>query len=375
MRRRGQRGTVVNRNGVWTGMWREYVALPDGSQRSTLKAKAFPGMSERAAWNAMQPILYAVNKSNASPKTVPIEEPTLLDAVAEWRRLAAVNLKPRGRRAAESHLHAHILPKLGTTKMSELDQRAIQSFVADITPGRNGKTVENIVSTLSSIVRHVRRWNWNVPAISIADLSMPECVKSSTPRMLTAAQIMTLIEKADEPLKTILFVLALTGLRINEALGLTLADLDFDEKTIHVRHSAYRGTLGTPKSEASKADVPMPDVLVEKLQAYISSPQYRKNPKELLFCNRRMRPMSDDKLRVMHLTPLLKSLKMNRAGVKFHAFRHAVASELISQGTPITAVRDQLRHSDVRVTLAVYGHTIGNAQREAVNKLASRFIA
>ena len=59
--------------------------------------------------------------------------------------------------------------------------------------------------------------------------------------------------------------------------------------------------------------------------------------------------------------------------VGFHAIRHGVASELINSGTPITAVRDQMRHSDVRVTLGIYGHVIGNAQRKAVEGL-SRFV-
>jgi integrase len=55
-------------------------------------------------------------------------------------------------------------------------------------------------------------------------------------------------------------------------------------------------------------------------------------------------------------TPLLESLKVC----------HPVASELIESGTPITVVRDQLRHSDIRITLGIYGHVIGNSQRNAV---------
>ena len=54
--------------------------------------------------------------------------------------------------------------------------------------------------------------------------------------------------------------------------------------------------------------------------------------------------------------PLLESLKVC----------HPVASELIESGTPITVVRDQLRHSDIRITLGIYGHVIGNSQRYAV---------
>ncbi len=31
----------------------------------------------------------------------------------------------------------------------------------------------------------------------------------------------------------------------------------------------------------------------------------------------------------------------------------------------------QLRHSDARITLGIYGHVIGDSHREAVNKVAS----
>lgn len=377
---RFQAGTLVDRNGVWTGMWREYVTLPDGSQRSIKKAKAFPTMSERAARAALQPILDAINKSNTSPMLVEKADPTLRDAVAEWRRLVAPNQKPRGRETAESHLRAHIIPKLGSLAIASLDAKALQDFVAEITPRRSGKTVENVLLTLSGILGHARKGILGksfktAPEVRLSDLSLPTKVKSKASRMLSADEIKLLIANAKEPLKTILYVLAFSGLRVNEALALRRVDLDFDKKVIHVEHSAYNGMLGTPKSEASKADVPMPDALAKKLQAFIEDKNYRKNPTGLLFCNRRNRPYSDNKLREKHLTPLLVSLKMNRPGIKFHAIRHAVASEMIDAGAPITVVRDQMRHSDVRVTLGIYGHTIGTAQKDAMNKLADRFVA
>lgn len=55
-------------------------------------------------------------------------------------------------------------------------------------------------------------------------------------------------------------VLALTGMRINEVLGLRVEDVDFENKLIHIRKSAYNGTLGTPKSDASAADIPLPEL-------------------------------------------------------------------------------------------------------------------
>ncbi len=72
------------------------------------------------------------------------------------------------------------------------------------------------------------------------------------------------------------------------------------------------------------------------------------------------------KLKQLDLRPLLESLKIRRVGS--HAFRHAVAS-------PITVVQDQLRHSDVRITLGIYGHVIGDSQRRTVNRLVKRLVA
>jgi len=374
VRRRFQKGTFVKRNGVWFGQWREYTILPDGKQRAENHSKTFPGMSERAARAAFDVILVRVNATNGAEaqKATSKVGQTLEDVVKEWRKLVAVNHKPRSRETTESHLRAHILPKLGSLAVSDLTAKRLQDFVAEITPGRSGKMVENIMLTLTGILRHVRKWGLAVPSVSISDLSMPEKVKGAV-RTIAAADIRKLIPAADEPLKTILCMLASTGMRINEVLALKLEDLDFQRKTVSIRHSVYNGTLGTPKSQASKADVPMPDALARILREFIDGKNYRKNDLGLLFCNRRNRPYSDNKLREKNLRPLLESLKLPRVG--FHAFRHAVASELIDGGAPITVVRDQLRHSDVRITLGIYGHVIGNSQRNAVNRLAKRLIA
>jgi integrase len=374
MRRRGQRGSLVNRNGVWTGMWREYAALPDGNQQSKLKAKAFPGMSERAAWSSFQPILDAANRSNIAPMLVKKADPTLQDAINEWRRIVAVNMKPRGLETAESHLRAHIVPRLGTTNVADLDLKTMQDFVAGITPGHSGKYVENILLTLSGILRHVRKWGWKVPVFELADLSMPKKVKAK-PRYYEVEEIKRLLAAAQEPLKTILMVLVTTGLRINECLALRIEDLDFDRDIISVEHSAYNGTLGTPKSEASVADLNMSPQLKKALQDFIDGKHFRKNKMGLLFCNRRMRPYSDNKLREKQLRPLLRKLKMYSSGRVFHAIRHSVGSIMLESGSSILNVQKQLRHSNASVTLNVYGHVLGDSQRKASNDLSARFIA
>ena len=38
-------------------------------------------------------------------------------------------------------------------------------------------------------------------------------------------------------------------------------------------------------------------------------------------------------------------------------------------GANPTVTKDQMRHSDARITLGVYGHVIGDSQRDAVDKV------
>jgi hypothetical protein len=85
---------------------------------------------------------------------------------------------------------------------------------------------------------------------------------------------------------------------------------------------------------------------------------------DLLFVNRRGRPFSANKLREKQLHPLLVKLGIPRGG--FHSMRHGAASALLADGATPAVVQKQLRHSDPRTTLGIYGHVVGNEQRDAV---------
>ena len=178
----------------------------------------------------------------------------------------------------------------------------------------------------------------------------------------------SIIRTAMEPLSAICLILSLTGMRIGEVLALRRDDLDFQRKVINIRRSVYEGKLGTPKSRASIAALPMPDALVERLRDYEWNPAKRENLSGFLFLNHDGRPYSANRLRERKLHPVLAKLGIIQTG--FHAFRHAVASELIDSGAPITVVQTQMRHSDPRITLGIYGHVIPQSQRAAIESLA-----
>ena len=121
------------------------------------------------------------------------------------------------------------------------------------------------------------------------------------------------------------------------------------------------------KSAASSADVPLPSQLEARLRKHLHT---HNGTTELVFVNRNGRPFSPNKLREKVLHPLLVKLGIPRGG--FHSMRHGAASALVADGANPAVVQKQLRHSDPRITLGVYGHVIGNQQRDAVENRSAR---
>jgi integrase len=370
--RRFQKGTLIIRGKKPTrcGVYREDVLQSNGTfvrvQRCVVLGPV-SSLAERAAWKLFQPYL---DRANAAAKSPPKSGLTLDLFVKEWRTNVAVNLKGSSTRAAESHLRAHIIPKLGGLPLMEINTKTIQTFVAYLaTGGRSRKTVENVLLTLSSILRVARSWDYACGSFKLEDITMPREGVKKEQRHFTDEEVGKILSAAPEPFGTIIAVTAILGLRIGEVLALRVGDIDFTRKIVRVRQSVDAATRNVQavKSQASSADVPMPSQLGARLRIYL---QKHEGKTDLLFVNGRGRPFSANKLREKQLHPLLVKLGIPRGG--FHAARHGATSALLADGATPAVVQKQLRHSDPRITLGIYGHVIGNQQRDAVENRSAR---
>jgi len=229
------------------------------------------------------------------------------------------------------------------------------------------KTVENVLLTLSSILRTARAWEYACGGFSLTDITMPREGIKKEQRCFSDEEVGRLLAAAQEPFGTILAVTAVLGLRIGEVLALRVSDVDFTRKIVRVRQSLDAATRlpQAVKSQASSADVPMPSQLAGRLRSLL---QTHEGKTDLLFVNRRGRPLSANKLREKQLHPLLVKLGIPRGG--FHAARHGATSALLADGATPAVVQKQLRHSDPRITLGIYGHVIG--KRDAVENRSAR---
>ena len=59
--------------------------------------------------------------------------------------------------------------------------------------------------------------------------------------------------------------------------------------------------------------------------------------------------------------------------MRFHGTRHSAATILLGMGVPPNVVTEILGHSDIRITLGIYGHVLPGMQQEAMEKLDNWF--
>jgi integrase len=368
-RRRYQKGRVILRgkaNPVWVGRYREDVIGEDGEvhrpERSVILGLKSEIPTQRLALRRLEILLARINAPDYRPGRIS----TLTEFAERWKETVLSQHKPSSQRAAQSHLRCHILPHLGTARLDAIGKEAQQVFVTRLSRTVSRKTARNVIDTLAAMLRKARQWGYVCEKVDFRDLEFAEDAVQPEPRFFTAKQVQQIIAAAPEPYKTMFAILAMTGMRAGEMLGLQWGDIDFLKGRIHIRRSAWYGNVQTTKSKSSMAPVPLPEILAATLRTHRE--RWRPNPLGFLFVTRNNRPPSSNKVVAYGLWPVLETLKIPHCGL--HAFRHTHASLLLDSGATLKVVQEQLRHSDPRVTLKIYSHVIGDSQRIAVEKLA-----
>jgi integrase len=363
-RRRHQQGWVIVRGKVFVGRWREDEIRGETTvrvERSMILGTVAELKTKRIAQRLLDPILARINSFDYRPSKI-----ITLEKFADvWETQVLTHQKPSSVKAVKAHLRTHIRKHLGKVLLHELTPQIQQNFVTLISQKVSRKTVLNVLGTLSSMMRTAKSWGYCSQRIVTSELALPADELRKPARFFNGEEARKIITLAPEPYRTMFAIAAMTGLRVGEVLGLQKSDLDFDRRIIHVQRSAWHGQTQTVKSKASQAPVAMADALATLLQEYLAT--WKANQEGFLFLNRRGRPFNATKVVQLGLWPLLDKQKIKRAGM--HAFRHCHASLLMDVGATPTVTKDQMRHSDARITLGVYGHVIGDSQRNAVDKV------
>jgi integrase len=175
-------------------------------------------------------------------------------------------------------------------------------------------------------------------------------------------------------------VIAGTGMRRGEALGLRWKDIDWERGVIHVRQQVQPidgKTKIVPYTKDGRGgkSVPVPPALIEALRRHKDQLELLKTVKGekwqengLVFPSAVGTPIGPRNLERDFYT------LRERAGVpkvRVHDIRHTVATHLIEAGVDIKAVSQHLGHKGVSITREVYQHITEGQRRGVADAIGS----
>lgn len=167
--------------------------------------------------------------------------------------------------------------------------------------------------------------------------------------------------KIDVQSYAVIYLIAITGMRFGEALGITWDDVDFKNKLISVNKTwDYKQNTGFKdvKTASSTRDIPLSDKDLETLRKY-------KKSHPLKIDRRLFSKVSNNAIN--------KTLRrIVGRNVHAHSLRHTYASFLISQHIELLSISKLLGHKDMNVTIKVYSHQLKNLEQESNEEI--RFI-
>jgi integrase len=153
--------------------------------------------------------------------------------------------------------------------------------------------------------------------------------------------VTTIISKAEEPFRTLYALLAGTGLRIEEAIGLQAQDVQ--GAVIHVRHSHWKGELYDPKTVAGIREVDLHSSLASLLREHIGT-----HTSGFVFQSSRGTPLARSNVLRRSLHKILKQMGREKSG--FHGFRRYRITHLRKQRVMEVLLRIWVGHSTHGIT-------------------------
>jgi integrase len=270
---------------------------------------------------------------------------SLKSYAASWERSHVTS--PAGRRIADNALRCHVIPALGERQLATIRRSDVQRLVKDLSARLSPGSVRNIVEVLARVMESAV--DDRVIAVSpCARVALPSNQKAEvTPP--TSMQVLGLADAITPRYRAAVVMLAGSGLRIGELLGLRVADIDWLRRTVRVeRQRLQDGSVGLPKTSRSIRTVPLAQVVVDELAAHLGAfPS-----DEWLFTNSSGEPVG---YRTWKSAWSAANLKVG-LDVDTHGLRHAFASALISGGASVKQVQTVLGHANAAITLKTYSH-------------------
>lgn len=285
---------------------------------------------------------------------------------------------------------SHVLPYFDNlkVKLCDVDCKLLQQYVdykhkhgrLDGKGGLSPKSIrehKNVISqTLDNAVK-----NKLIPSNPFQFVIMPPLVKHEV-AFYNENQLRALFTALkDDPILPMVKITALFGLRRSELLGLKWNSIDFDRKTMTIRHTVCKVTEVVAKDKTKTASshrtFPLMDEALkifreakcqEEQNRIAFGREYQEN--EYVFKWPDGHTYSPDYL-THRFADVLKLHGLPH--IRFHDLRHSCASMLIAMNWSLKDVQEWLGHSDIQMTANIYSHLDTARKANIAASLAEKF--
>jgi len=276
----------------------------------------------------------------------------------EW--LERQTVRPRTLEIYSWALNQHLIPHFGRRRLDQITAEDIAAFIAQMKRKKlKGWTITSALRPLSIILAQAAR-KGRIPVDPLSQLERGERPRHDDQRpkrILSLDEMRALLAHADsERYRCLLELMLTSGLRIGEALGLTVADLDSEHALIRVEYQLGRdGSRTLLKTEESRRAIDIPPQLMRRLLTLVTERGDRFNPHAFVFASRNGTGLERKTARAA-LDRATKAAKLAAPKPTLHDLRHSHASMLCALDHHLVAIQRRLGHRKPDTTLRVYAH-------------------
>lgn len=296
-----------------------------------------------------------------------------------WLDRKRANLKATTVQTFSAHLNKHILPTFADRPLGSITREQVKSFAAGLQPGVAATTARAIVFTLAAVLREAvedRRIFHNV-----AERIQVGAATDRRVDPMHIAQVSSLVPALADAMprrwRAAVLLMASTGLRLGECLGLSVDRVDFLRRTIRIDRQltnvAGQTGWGSTKTRAGVRVIPVPQHVIDLLAAHLA--EFPAKSGALIFTMDNGRPVTRSRWSSHYRDACAAVELVGRT--RTHDLRHVAASALIAGGLSVAAVQAVLGHASPAETLEVYTHlwpTDEDKTRAAIERASASWL-
>lgn len=313
---------------------------------------------------------------------------TVGDLAPAWLRRKK-SLKPSSYHSLDVSWRVHVEPMWTTRAVSSIDQIEVEDWIQDMAEGvavsarerttkRTGMplsatVVLRAVGVLAGILDDAQRDNRIGKNPARGARNLPKKISKKERRYLTDAEVAKFAGAVKDPtLAVLIFVLAYTGIRWGEAIGLRVKHINLFRCRLHIRENAVEVDgeikVGEPKNWERRT-VAFPKLLRKALDQLCKN----KSKDDLVFSNELgkhlLRPRTSTESGSWFVAALREaSLDL----LTPHDLRHTAASLAISSGANVKVVQRMLGHKSAAMTLDTYADLFDDDLDDVAERMNER---